>query len=614
VGELVSVPSFPIPTRSEYRIATGFPKAAQQRLKEFRPTLFHIAVPDVVGYRALKIADAWGVPVVASYHTRYDTYLRFYGLGLFEKLGQKYLRHFYNRVRRVYPPSESMAEIIRAQGQSQNVEIWARGVDSELFSPAKRDMAWRRSLGIADEETVVSFAGRLVKEKNTGIVVRVLDALKQKGIKARPMIIGDGPEMSVMKTGLPEGVFVGFLHGEELARAYASSDIFFFPSESETFGNVTLEAMASGLPCGERHLKRQQLAGGGRRDGLSRQRARRGRTCCANRDTREDEALRKRMGDAARIRALGFSWETILSGLVESYRQVLREAAGSTMKADPLVWILWRRRKGDLDQMLALVQALGWRHEIKRLSFMGPMFPALANLLLKRDSDQLPAPWPDVVLCAEALPSIVARKLRAQSQRRDQGRVHRKACRVSPGPSISSSPPRNTGSRLQAQCRRTVDAALRPTRAEAETRLWLQRQAAAHRRACRRIELSRCFDGAAATQFARDIRQHAEQSGGTLAVATSPRTGREAATALKAEITPPHRLHLFGEGENRTMRPCSRRPDHRDERQRVDGGRCARTGKPVSVYPLPQKLNLQWRLTEWLYAAAVLKRSPCWRL
>lgn len=328
VGELVPVPSFAIPTRKEYRIATGFPKAQRARLAAFRPTLFHIAVPDILGYQALKLAEQWNVPVVASYHTRYDTYLRFYGLGLLERLGQRYMRNFYNRVRRVYPPSESMAEIIRSEGQSQHVEVWARGVDSELFSPEKRDMAWRRALGIADDEVAISFAGRLVKEKNTAVYMRVMNLLAGRGLRVRPLVIGDGPEMAVMKAGLKNGVFAGFLHGEDLARAYASSDVFFFPSESETFGNVTLEAMASGLPAvnaiasGSNSLVIEGETGylvsaaddaglAARLEALVR-----------------DEALRKRMGDAARARALTFSWDAILSGLLDSYRTVLREANG----------------------------------------------------------------------------------------------------------------------------------------------------------------------------------------------------------------------------------------------------------------------------------------------
>ncbi|WP_421693390.1 glycosyltransferase family 4 protein [Aestuariivirga sp.] len=325
VGELVPVPSFAIPTRKEYRIALGLPDAARQRLKAFRPTLFHIAVPDILGYQALKLSEAWKVPAVASYHTRYDTYLRFYGLSLFEKLGQRYMRNFYNRVRRVYPPSDSMAEIIRQQGQSTHVEVWARGVDSELFSPLKRDMAWRRSLGVADDEVAISFAGRLVKEKNIAIYMRVMNTLSARGLKVRPLVIGDGPEMPTMKAGLKHGVFVGFLHGEELARAYASSDIFFFPSESETFGNVTLEAMASGLPAVN------AIASGSNSlvaDGIT------GHLVSARDEERlaaklevlvKDEGLRRHMGEAARARALIYSWDTILEGLLNSYAEVLRE-------------------------------------------------------------------------------------------------------------------------------------------------------------------------------------------------------------------------------------------------------------------------------------------------
>jgi glycosyltransferase involved in cell wall biosynthesis len=328
VGELVPVPSFAIPTRKEYRIATGLPAAQRKRLEAFRPTLFHIAVPDILGYQALKLAERWNVPVVASYHTRYDTYLRFYGLGLFEKLGQRYMRNFYNRVRRVYPPSESMAEIIRQDGQSQHVEVWARGVDSELFSPDKRDMTWRRSLGIADDEVAISFAGRLVKEKNVAIYMRVMNAIAAKGLKVKPLVIGDGPEMATMKAGLRNGVFAGFLHAQALARAYASSDIFFFPSESETFGNVTLEAMASGLPAVNAIASgSNSLVTEGETGHLVNARDEQGLAARLETLVR-DESLRRTMGEAARPRALTFSWDHILSGLLDSYRTVLREAHG----------------------------------------------------------------------------------------------------------------------------------------------------------------------------------------------------------------------------------------------------------------------------------------------
>ena len=238
------------------------------------------------------------------------------------------MRNFYNRVRRVYPPSESMAEIIRQDGQSQHVEVWARGVDSELFSPDKRDMTWRRSLGIADDEVAISFAGRLVKEKNVAIYMRVMNAIAAKGLKVKPLVIGDGPEMATMKSGLRNGVFAGFLHGEALARAYASSDIFFFPSESETFGNVTLEAMASGLPAVNAIASgSNSLVTEGETGHLVNARDEQGLAARLETLVR-DESLRRTMGEAARQRALTFSWDHILSGLLDSYRTVLREAHG----------------------------------------------------------------------------------------------------------------------------------------------------------------------------------------------------------------------------------------------------------------------------------------------
>jgi phosphatidylinositol alpha 1,6-mannosyltransferase len=325
VGELVSVPSFAIPFRSEYRIALGLPKAARARLKEFRPTLFHIAVPDVLGYQALKLAEAWNVPVVATYHTRYDTYLKFYGLGFLEKYALRYFRTFYARCRKVYPPSQSMVDILREQGIAQNMEVFARGVDSEVFSPAQRSLAWRRGFGIADDEVVVSFVSRLVKEKNTGLLVKTFLQLQENGVACRPLIVGNGPEEASLKAALPNAIFTGFLKGDELAQAYASSDIFFFPSESETFGNVTLEAMASGLPvvCADATGSRSLVLDG--KTGFVESAKNesgfvvRLTMLILNRQYRETFAA------AARTRALEFNWDVILARLVASFTDVLNK-------------------------------------------------------------------------------------------------------------------------------------------------------------------------------------------------------------------------------------------------------------------------------------------------
>jgi phosphatidylinositol alpha 1,6-mannosyltransferase len=285
--------------------------------------LFHIAVPDILGYRALCLAERWQVPVVASYHTRYDTYLKYYGLASLESLGKKYLRHFYGKCRQIYPPSESMAAILREEGISQNMQIWSRGVDTELFNPNRRSLDWRRSLGLADDDVVVSYVGRLVKEKNTALMTRLFNDLRSRGIRFRSMIVGNGPEEAAMRAALPDCVFPGFLNGEALARAYASSDVFVFPSESETFGNVTLEAMASGLPAvcadatGSRSLVTEGVTGflvSARNEKLFSDRI---ATLISARE------LRLTLGANALERAADYRWDNVLSGLLSNYVDVV---------------------------------------------------------------------------------------------------------------------------------------------------------------------------------------------------------------------------------------------------------------------------------------------------
>ncbi len=321
-GEVVSVPSFAIPFRSEYRIAWGLPKAARAKLKAFNPTLIHIAVPDILGYQALKQAEAWSLPVVATFHTRYDTYFKFYGLGFLEKYAVSYFRKFYGRCKMVYPPSQSMADALRADGIAENMEVFGRGVDSELFAPTKRSLEWRHECGISDDEIVVCFVSRLVKEKNTDVMVRCFKRLRESGVRFRPLIVGLGPEEKNLRAAIPDAVFAGFMQGEDLAVAYSSSDIFFFPSESETFGNVTLEAMACGLPAivadatGSRSIVEVGKSGfvQNARDEIGFDRL--------LQRLIEDEKLRKSMGAAARKRALTFNWDAILAKLVGSFRAI----------------------------------------------------------------------------------------------------------------------------------------------------------------------------------------------------------------------------------------------------------------------------------------------------
>lgn len=324
-GDLVSIPSVPLPGgRSEYRLGLGLPRAAKARLDVFRPTIIHVAAPDWLGLAALNYARARGLPAVASFHTRFDTYPRYYGMSAMEKPITQYLRYFYARCARVYAPSASMVEELRRDRIGRDIRLWARGVDHALFNPQRRDLGWRRGLGFADEEIVVAFVGRLVLEKGIDIFAGAVNAARARNAKIRALIVGDGPARAHFERALPGAVFVGHQDGDQLARAYASADLFLNPSVTETFGNVTLEAMASGLPAvaaaasGSRSLIADGETGFLVADAQSAPMFAAAITTLA-----ENSALRARMGAAAWRAARAFDWDVILDGLLEDYRDVM---------------------------------------------------------------------------------------------------------------------------------------------------------------------------------------------------------------------------------------------------------------------------------------------------
>ncbi|HYI42821.1 MAG TPA: glycosyltransferase family 1 protein [Sphingomicrobium sp.] len=248
-GDLVSVPSVAIPFRSEYRLPLALPPGVRRDLAQFAPNVVHIASPDIVSHRAVSWARRRNIPAVASVHTRFETYLAYYHLEMLEPAARALLRRLYRRCDALLAPSESTAAVLRAQRMNKHISIWARGVDREQFNPGRRDMAWRRSLGIADEEMIVAFLGRVVAEKGLDVFADAIDALKARHVPHRVVVIGEGPARPSFEARLPSSaVFVGHQEGPDLARALASTDVFLNPSITETFGNVTLEAMACALP------------------------------------------------------------------------------------------------------------------------------------------------------------------------------------------------------------------------------------------------------------------------------------------------------------------------------------------------------------------------------
>ena len=247
-GDLVSIPSIPVPGRAEYHLGLGLNSRVRKDLAAFAPNIVHIAAPDIIGHRAVTWARRRGIPAVASVHTRFDTYLAYYRLQALEPLARGIMRRIYQRCDAILAPADSLAAVLRAQRMSRDISIWTRGVDRDQFNPERRDMAWRHGLGIEDDELAIAFLGRIVMEKGLDVFSDAVDLLAERKVRHHVVVIGDGPARAWFENRLPNAIFVGHQVGDDLARALASTDVFFNPSITEAFGNVTLEAMACALP------------------------------------------------------------------------------------------------------------------------------------------------------------------------------------------------------------------------------------------------------------------------------------------------------------------------------------------------------------------------------
>ena len=225
----------------------GLSAEVRRDLEAFAPNIVHISSPDFSAHRAVTWARKRNIATVASVHTRFETYLSYYHLEFMEPALRALLRRLYRRCDAVLAPAESTAAVLRAQRMSRDIFIWTRGVDREQFNPERRDMGWRRGLGIGDEELAVAFLGRLVLEKGSRISPRRSTSSSAAASPITRWIIGEGPAGHGSRNAC-RGLFVGHQVGGDLARALASGDVFLNPSVTETFGNVTLESMACALP------------------------------------------------------------------------------------------------------------------------------------------------------------------------------------------------------------------------------------------------------------------------------------------------------------------------------------------------------------------------------
>jgi glycosyltransferase involved in cell wall biosynthesis len=336
-AEVVHIPSLSVPRRREYRIPIALPLRARRDLRTFAPNIFHVASPDILGHRAVTLAHRRDLPVVASVHTRFETYFRYYGLAFLEPLVLAGLRRFYRRCDAIFAPSDSMAQLLRDQRMNYDVGIWTRGIDREIFNPGRRDPAWRRGVGIADDEPVIGFVGRLVMEKGLDVFSDTIDRLVRRRVRHRVLVVGEGPARAWFENRLPDAVFVGFQSGADLGRAVASMDLLFNPSVTETFGNVTLEAMASALPVvaaiatGSQSLVTDGVTGRLVRPGAC------DRFCDALALYCADPEARHAAGEAGFAASGPFGWDEVNAELAAGYLRVIRQhRAGGRQVPSPV--------------------------------------------------------------------------------------------------------------------------------------------------------------------------------------------------------------------------------------------------------------------------------------
>jgi phosphatidylinositol alpha 1,6-mannosyltransferase len=323
-GTLVAVPSVALPVRNEFRLAMGIPKVIREDIRSFGPDLFHVSTPDILGTRAQTFAKQLGVPVVASMHTRFETYLAYYGLEWARPVLDAHLKRFYRRCDHVFAPTGALVDELRLLRGNDQASIWSRGVDAALFNPNRRDLQWRRDQGIADSDVAILFFGRVVLEKGVEAFVQAVRDLQMGSSRVRALVVGAGPAAALFET-LPGTVFTGHLAGRDLARAVASADVMLNPSTTETFGNVIVEAMASGLPVvsADAQNARSILTDGV--DGFICHPTARGSYSAALRKLIEDDDLRKTIGLSARRTSEKYSWDRASQSVAEIYRSFASE-------------------------------------------------------------------------------------------------------------------------------------------------------------------------------------------------------------------------------------------------------------------------------------------------
>ena len=342
-GDIWRRPSVPFWAYPQLRISAPVLGAAYANLRAWRPTLIHAATPFGMGLAGRACARSLGVPLVTSYHTSFNEYAKFYRLGALSERGWAYIRWFHNSGARTFVPTHAVMDELRQLGL-QRLTLWGRGLDPSRFHPGFRSRALRAQLGADDDTGVVAYVGRLAAEKGLDVALGAMRELApgaERGGDRRPRIVfavaGDGPYAHHCRRTAPPPPavhFVGRLEGRALSELYASADLFIFPSATDTFGNVLLEAMASGLPVigADVGPTRELLAAGG---GITVPRGDPHALAVAIAGLAADPARRAAIAHDGAIYAATCSWNHIFDDLITEYRAVIAGAAAVVMRHLP---------------------------------------------------------------------------------------------------------------------------------------------------------------------------------------------------------------------------------------------------------------------------------------
>ncbi|MCM3768608.1 glycosyltransferase family 1 protein [Neobacillus niacini] len=322
IHRFTSLPFFLYP---ECRLAVPNLLEIKSIVEDFSPDLIHVATPFSIGLCGVYLAKKCNIPLVGSYHTNFDRYLQYYGMHYLSKIVWKYMHWFHRPFEKLFVPSNDTYQQLQQHGFT-NLEIFPRGVDCKLFHP-HYDPATVKSLYRSQGKYLLTYVGRLAPEKDPETLLAVAKSMPAElNEKIQWLIIGDGPLREKLEAQAPTNViFTGYLNGKSLAQAYSASDLFVFPSATETFGNVVLEALASGIPvigansggvkniikCGENGI----LCTPGNVEEFTK----------AIIHLIKNSSIRKQMGGAGRNYALTQSWNRIFENLIWQYTEVIEE-------------------------------------------------------------------------------------------------------------------------------------------------------------------------------------------------------------------------------------------------------------------------------------------------